>query len=52
MYIKLLMKALLKWSMHLILVKMLSVGDMKNNLRVLKSEARQMKYSEDFDLDG
>ncbi|KAK7097971.1 centrosomal protein of 44 kDa-like isoform X4 [Littorina saxatilis] len=31
---------------------MVSIGDIKNNLRILQSEARQMKYQGEFELEG
>ena len=35
-----------------VLYQMVSIGDMKNNMRILQTEARHIKYNEEFDLDG
>ncbi|XP_076468133.1 uncharacterized protein LOC143298963 isoform X2 [Babylonia areolata] len=32
--------------------KMCSVGDLKNNVKILQSEARQMRYTGEFDIEG
>ena len=32
--------------------QMVSIGDLKNNIRIFQTEARHIKYNEEFDLDG
>jgi hypothetical protein len=36
----------------LFVLQMVSIGDFKNNLKILQTEAKQMKYQDDFDLEG